>query len=137
VKVCPAEEIIWSKSFIQERDRFDGADVSHLLLARADQLDWDRLLRRFCGHEGVLLAQLILFRYSFPGQRDQIPGRVLAHLAERANEDDAPPELCRGTFLSYSQYLVDVNERGYLDARLKPRGPLTKEQIERWTKAPK
>ena len=31
VKLCPPEEIIWSKSFIMERERFDGADINHLL----------------------------------------------------------------------------------------------------------
>ena len=30
VKLCPPEEMIWSKAFIQERERFDGADVLHL-----------------------------------------------------------------------------------------------------------
>ena len=29
--VVPAEEMIWSKAFIQERERFDGADIHHLL----------------------------------------------------------------------------------------------------------
>ena len=31
VRLSPAEEMIWSKAFIQERERFDGADVLHLL----------------------------------------------------------------------------------------------------------
>src|SRR5438067_3377612 len=31
VKLCPAEEVVWSKSFVQERERYDGADVAHLL----------------------------------------------------------------------------------------------------------
>jgi hypothetical protein len=34
VRLCPIEEMVWSKSFIQERERFDGADVAHLLRAR-------------------------------------------------------------------------------------------------------
>jgi len=34
VAICPAEEIIWSKAYVMERERFDGADVAHLLLAR-------------------------------------------------------------------------------------------------------
>ena len=46
-RLIPAEEMIWSKSFIMERERFDGADVAHVLRSRAGELDWDRLLRRF------------------------------------------------------------------------------------------
>jgi hypothetical protein len=30
VKLCPAEEMIWSKALIMERERYDGADVAHL-----------------------------------------------------------------------------------------------------------
>src|SRR5262249_24921573 len=33
VLLCPAEETIWSKAFVCERERFDGADVNHVLLA--------------------------------------------------------------------------------------------------------
>ena len=32
VLVAPAEESIWSKAFVMERERFDGADVAHIIL---------------------------------------------------------------------------------------------------------
>src|SRR5262249_5168140 len=38
VSVIPAEEMIWQKSYIMERERFDGADVAHLLRARGPGL---------------------------------------------------------------------------------------------------
>ena len=38
--VVPAEEMIWSKAFIQERERFDRADIHHLLRAKGAQMDW-------------------------------------------------------------------------------------------------
>ena len=41
VLLCPVEEMIWSKAFVMERERFDGADVAHLLHACAGTLDWD------------------------------------------------------------------------------------------------
>src|SRR5947209_6149239 len=47
VRLCPAEEMIWSKSFVVERERYDGADINHLLHACASSLDWRRMLRRF------------------------------------------------------------------------------------------
>ena len=34
VKLCPAEELIWTKGFIMERERYDGADIAHLADAR-------------------------------------------------------------------------------------------------------
>src|SRR6266576_3956673 len=44
VKLCPPEEMIWSKSFVQERERFDGADVMHLIHHFGEGLDWRRLI---------------------------------------------------------------------------------------------
>ena len=34
-RLCPPEEMIWTKSFVQERERFDGGDVLHLIRAQA------------------------------------------------------------------------------------------------------
>ena len=33
VAICSPEETIWSKSYIMERERYDGSDVAHLLRA--------------------------------------------------------------------------------------------------------
>src|SRR4051812_47701965 len=43
--MSPPEEMLWMKSFVMERDRFDGPDVAHLILARGADMDWSRLLR--------------------------------------------------------------------------------------------
>ena len=77
-KICPAEEIIWSKAFIMERERFDGADVVHLLRACGNQLDWPRLFRRFEPHWRILLCHLILFGFVYPAQRDLVPAYCAA-----------------------------------------------------------
>ncbi len=139
-KLVPAEEMIWSKSFIMERERFDGADVAHVLHARAADLDWDRLLRRFEPHGGwrVLLAHLVLFGYVYPGRAGLIPGRALETLAGRLRSDTASEEderICRGPILSRSQYLVDVLQWGYEDARLRPEGAMSPEEVKSWTLA--
>lgn len=149
--LCPAEEIVWSKSFIMERERFDGADVAHLLRCRGEALDWDRLLARFAGANArVLLSHLILFGYIYPGEAERIPRRVMDRLLAglAAEGDGAKPAaagkpagnpatapLCRGTILSRGQYLVDVEEWGYRDAREKPLGRMSAEEIARWTAA--
>ena len=137
VKICPAEEVLWTKCFIQERERFDGADVNHLLLARAKTLDWQRLLQRFEGHENVLLAHLLLFAYAFPDHRDDVPQWVHDLLLARAQAARPPAEkLCRGTFLSREQYLIDLRERGYTDPRTTPHGGhMSPEQAAQWTAA--
>lgn len=138
VKLCPAEEMIWSKSFIMERERFDGGDVAHILQRRADDLDWKRLVERFGEEHGrVLLSHLILFGYIYPDDATCIPRWVLDNLWEQVkHERREPPKekrLCRGTILSRGQYLMDIEEWGYRDARLEPLGSMTEEEVEIWT----
>jgi hypothetical protein len=141
VRLVPAEEMIWSKSFIMERERFDGGDVAHVLHARAADLDWDRLLRRFDVDGGwrVLLAHLTLFGYIYPGDAHLIPNHVMETLTERLCQETREPSpdtrLCRGTILSRSQYLVDVHRWGYEDARIEPTGNMTAQEVDDWTAA--
>jgi hypothetical protein len=139
VQVCPAEEMIWSKAFVQERERYDGADITHLLRARARELDWQRLLRRFGPHWQLLLSQLLLFRFVYPAERGLIPDAVLHGLLDRLRNDmsQMPPDrrVCQGTLLSRSQYLPDIERWGYQDARLQPLGSMNAAEIARWTAA--
>lgn len=120
ILVAPPEEIIWSKAFVCERERFDGADVNHIILARGKQMDWEHLLWRFEPHWEVLLAHLVMYRFSYPGQRDHVPAWVWDELLDRAARSRNEPEkkkLCRGTLISRGQYDVDVEHWGYVDAR--------------------
>jgi hypothetical protein len=137
VLVSPAEEMIASKAFVMERERFDGADVYHLLEACGPKLDWARLLQRFGSNWRVLLGHLIFFSFVYPKKRECIPSTVLNTLLDRAREEQSSEdvEVCRGTLLSREQYLVDLRERGYADARVAPWGPVAAEDIRRWTEA--
>jgi hypothetical protein len=139
VRLCPPEEIIWQKSLIMDRERFDGADVAHLILSRGQDLDWPRLLRRLGPLWPVLLAHLILFGFIYPSERTRVPDWVLSELLRRQQDErgQAPPSerICRGTILSRAQYLIDTQHWGYRDARLRPEGGMTPEQIAHWTAA--
>lgn len=139
VLLCPAEEMVWSKAFVMERERYDGADVLHLLRARARDLDWARLVRRFDGLYRVLFAHLVLFGFVYPSERELIPKLVMDDLLQRLRlEIDAPPSevrLCRGTLLSRAQFLVDLERFGYEDARNEPGVRMTEAHIAQWTDA--
>ena len=146
VQIVPAEEMIWQKSLIMERERFDGADVAHVLRARADRLNWDRLLDRFGEHWPVLLSHLILFGYIYPEERSKIPASVMRMLLRRAQaepratsanagQDGADGPVCNGTVLSRTQYVVDVEQWGYQDARVEPLGAMTADEAASWTEA--
>jgi hypothetical protein len=137
VSLCPAEELLWSSAFVQERERYDGAAVLHLLHAQALFFDWPRLLERFGDHWAVLLSHVILFRFVYPDRRGDIPDDIVNGLIGRVSQQQAEPDnpLCLGTLLSREQYLFDIEQLGYADARVRPFGAMTPEQTEIWTKA--
>jgi hypothetical protein len=137
VRMSPVEEMIWSKAFIQERERYDGADVAHLIRETGPSLDWPRLLMRFGDYWRVLLSQLILFGFVYPDRRQNVPEWVMTELLRRLNvsRPNLQNDVCYGTLLSREQYLHDVIQLKYRDAREEPAGTMTSEQIEIWTNA--
>ena len=139
VYFCPPEEMLWSKSYIMERERYDGADIAHLLHACSAQFDWQRLLERFGARWRVLLSYLVLFGFIYPVRQACIPTWVMQTLVDRLqHEVHHPPaadQVCQGTLLSRAQYLIDVECWGYRDARLRPTGQMTATAIAQWTAA--
>jgi len=139
VKISPVEELIWSKAFVMERERFDGADIVHLIAAQGERIDWNRLLARFGPNGRVLLAHIVLFGYVYPDKRRLVPAHVIERLiAELRREEDAPPPqtgACNGTLLSREQYLFDIEQGGALDARVAPLGAMTLDEVATWTNA--
>jgi hypothetical protein len=138
-RISPIEEMIWSKAFIMEKERFDGADIAHLIYACSERIDWPRLLRRFGEHWRVLLSHLILFGFAYPANRDLVPVGMMDELIRRLSyETHAPPphtDLCLGTLLSREQYLNDIHLQGLQDARVQPVGNMTPEDTASWTRA--
>ncbi len=102
VALCPAEELLWSSAFVQERERYDGAAVLHLLHARGLFMDWPRLIERFGRHWPVLFSYLILFEFAYPDRRGDIPDDVMDELTERLRNQQPEPDnrMCLGTLLS-------------------------------------
>lgn len=137
VKLIPAEEMIWSKGLIMERERFDGADVAHLIKNVGKKLDWRRLLDRFDKYWHVLYAHLVLFRFIYPSARSNVPSWVMLELTKRIEDEmrgpDANESICNGTILSRQQYLHDIQNGGFKDARLEPMGNMSEKDIKLWT----
>jgi hypothetical protein len=120
VLLAPPEEMVWSKSFVLERERYDGADVNHLLLHQGETLDWRRILYRFDRYWEVLLSHVLLFRFAYPGTRSKVPDEVLETLLARLEDElgtDHPRPLCRGPLISRVQYRHDLEHLGYEDGR--------------------
>lgn len=112
-------ELLWSKCFVQNRDRYDGPDVAHLILRAHDQIDWQRLLQHMEIHWEVLLVHLLNFRWIYPGERERVPAWLLDELLDRLDHQRRLPQprlhVCRGRMFSATDYEIDVSEWGFGD----------------------
>jgi len=119
VRITPPTEFILSKLFLQDRYRYDGADVAHVILKKHDEIDWRKLLNAMELYWEVLLMHVLNFRFIYPTEREAIPHWLLDELMERlAAQAHMPPakmKICRGRLLSPRDYVVDIAEWGFAD----------------------
>lgn len=118
VRLMPLEEMIKSKAFIQNKNRFDGPDVTHLLLRQGDKIDWKLLLALIEPHWEVIFAHIINFIFVYPSNRDIIPYWVMEKLIKRLQTLLVLPpnhtRVTRGLLFSMG-YKVSIEKWGYKD----------------------
>lgn len=130
VPVVRLEETLWTKAFVQARDRFDGADIAHLIQKNYRRMNWPRLIALFGEHWRVLLAHLVMFGFIYPGDRRKVPSVVMRDLLARLDREERPaPKVCHGPLLSHTEYVADIKRWNYRDARLPPFGHLNERQL--------
>jgi hypothetical protein len=121
VRIAPAEELIWHRLFISERHRHDMSDIVHLILCCGETLDWDRLVGRVGEHWPLLLSQVLMFSYVYPGYRTNVPNWVSEQLLERARAEvginGEDQDLTRGPLISRFSFTIDVTEWGFNSSR--------------------
>lgn len=131
VRIAPPEELIWHRLFISERHRHDMSDIVHLILCVGDTLDWKRLVDRVGDNWPLLLSQVLMFTYVYPGHKNNIPSWVRDTLLARAQEEFAREEedvdFTRGPMISRFSFTIDVREWGFSD----PRSELVREMRNR------
>ncbi len=131
VQIAPPEELIWHRLFISERHRHDMSDIVHLILCCGDTLDWERLVSRVGEHWPLLLSQILMFSYVYPGYRANVPAWVPERLVERARAqigiNDDNQDLTRGPLISRFSFTIDVSEWGFHS----PRGELIRRMRQR------
>jgi hypothetical protein len=118
VRVLAAEELIASKVFVTRRERFDGADLCHVIYRAKGQLDWDRILCLVHDHWDIVLWMLTLYQYVYPAHIDYVPRQVWERLLSRMNQRIANPERTapfRGSLIDPLMFAIDVDEWGLPD----------------------
>ena len=120
VRMAPPEDLIWHRLYVSERHRSDMSDVLHLILCRGRELDWNHLIKRVGNDFRLLLAQIHLFDFAYPGHRANVPHEVREALYDRSRaeiDEEGDPKVCRGTMISRFSFTIDVQEWGFKDPR--------------------
>ena len=117
-RILAAEELLASKLFVIRRERFDGADIAHIVYASQGNLDWDRIFVLVKEHWELLLFALVLYRYIYPAYGHYVPTwvwqRLLGGLSgELATQN--PSAAFRGSLVDDKMFAIDVAEWGMTD----------------------
>ncbi len=114
-RVLAPEELLVSKLFVTRRERFDGADIAHIIYGTQGKLDWGRILHLIGKHWEMLLWALILFRYVYPAKSDYVPALVWQELLGRFMKQISEPDgqaKFRGSLIDDNMFAIDVKDWG-------------------------
>jgi Nucleotidyl transferase of unknown function (DUF2204) len=117
-RILAPEELLASKLFVVRRERFDGADIAHIIYASGGHLDWSRIVELAGVHWEMLLWTLVLFQYVYPAQAHYVPVMIWNRLVNRfvfklMNPD--PSASFRGSLVDENMFAIDVKEWGLDD----------------------
>jgi Nucleotidyl transferase of unknown function (DUF2204) len=122
-RVLAPEELVASKLFVAKRERFDGADIAHVIYGTYKAFDWKRELELVGENWEILFWSLVLFRYVYPAQTHYVPAEVWQELLEKFQKAvttrDSKARF-RGSLVDENMFAIDLNEWG-LDNLLEER----------------
>jgi Nucleotidyl transferase of unknown function (DUF2204) len=114
-RVLAPEELLASKLFVTRRERFDGADIAHIIYGTQGNIEWDRVLQLIGEHWEILLWALLFFRYSYPAQTSFVPAALWRGLLDRFASEiagDYRHAPFRGSLLDDNMFSIDFKEWG-------------------------
>jgi Nucleotidyl transferase of unknown function (DUF2204) len=136
-RVLAPEELVASKLFVAMRERFDGADIAHVIYGTYGTFNWDREMELVGEHWQMLLWSLILFNYVYPAQSHYVPSAVWQELLRRFHEtldrSDSSARF-RGSLVDEKMFAIDVSEWG-LDNILEETRTLRLSKVKRKMRA--
>ena len=117
-KVLAPEELLASKLFVTRRERFDGADIAHVIYSSRGKLEWSRVLELAGEHWEIVLWALVLFRYVYPAHSGYVPQTVWQDLLARFQRNWCSPDSkarFRGSLIDDKMFAIDIKEWGLDD----------------------
>ena len=117
-RIISPEDLIASKLFVTRRERFDGADIAHIIYRTRGGLEWERLLELAGEHWEMLLWALMLFRYVYPAHSDYVPNTLWQDLLSRylqLVQQKDPNAPFRGSLVDENMFSIDMKDWGLED----------------------
>ena len=111
-KLLAPEELIASKIFVAFRERFDGADIAHIVYAAGNSMDWSRMLALVGEHWQMLFWSLMLFHYVYPAS-NAVPMLIWDELLAKFQADIKNPDInaaFRGSLIDENMFAIDIHE---------------------------
>jgi len=115
IRVLAPEELIASKVFVTRRERFDGADICHIIHGTKGNFEWNHLMHLVGEHWELLFWYLILYHYTYPADSDYVPREVWNELLQRFAVELRHPNIdmqFRGSLIDDKMFAIDVAEWG-------------------------
>lgn len=113
IRVLAPEELIASKIFVTRRERFDGADICHVIYGTKGKFDWRHLFHLMGEHWEMLLWILVLYHYVYPAYSEYVPGEIWDELLQRFKVELEHPNKSmqfRGSLIDERMFAIDVEE---------------------------
>jgi hypothetical protein len=117
-RIISAEDLLASKLFVIRRERFDGADIAHIIYRTQGKFDWNRILQLAGEHWEIVLWALILFRYVYPAHTDYVPAALWQDLLSRYMhlvQHPDPKAPFRGSLVDDNIFSIDMKDWGLED----------------------
>ena len=117
-RVLAPEELIASKLFVTRRERFDGADITHVIFGSRGELEWERIFELIGEHWQMVYWALVLYAYVYPAHTAYVPDRIWKDLTQRFLKEVMHPKTgarFRGSLVDDKMYAIDTNEWGLDD----------------------
>lgn len=73
LQVVPAEELLWCKLYVLQKDRCDWPDILNLVHAMGSELDWEHLMTRLADDVPLMTALLSVYGWLCPGSNLSLP----------------------------------------------------------------
>ncbi len=91
-RLVPAEETLWSKLYVLQRERCDWPDAMSLIYALGGGLNWRHLLERVKEDAPLLTALFYVFAWVCPNRARELPSWLWSELGVRREQAEPPPE---------------------------------------------